>query len=323
MSADLMREAMLSSTQLLLLEVNTKSWAVQRVSQGLRQLFVNHPRVPGTVEGECLLHYVSVSHTSALRDACRGPASNGGDGAVQDLSTADLTIGLRTFGDGFMSIRHCRVQRVASHLSEQELFMLTALTDVPRCITQDRGWSVEKMRDLCGIYEYDATSPLADTLRPWQVEALIDTIENSEGEENWQGLGMGAFRTNDMAAAVLQKLTGLAPALWTSWSDAARKLLFSMLQIHVTFDMKAGCNGIRCLGFGVWGLVYGFAVRALGYWVGIRCLPLLSACVFLSLVSVCECVCTRAGGREGEREGKRGREGGEVNERDREREERV
>ena len=63
------------------------------------------------------------------------------------------------------------MQYVASHLQEQELFMLTALADVPRCITQDRGWSVEKMR---GIYEYDATAPLADTLPPWQVEALID-----------------------------------------------------------------------------------------------------------------------------------------------------
>jgi hypothetical protein len=252
-----MREAMLTSTQLLLLEVNTTSWMVQRVSQGLRLLFANHPRVPGTVEGECLLHYVSVSHTSPLREACRGPASNGGDAAAQGLTTADLTIGLRTFGDGFMSIRQCRVQRLASHHPEQELFILTALADVPRCITQDRGWSVEKMRDLCGIYEYDATAPLADALRPWQVEALIDTIENSEGGANWQGLGIGAMRTNDMAAAVLQKFTGLAPALWTSWSDAAKKFLFSMLQIHVTFDTKAGCNGIRCLGFGVWGLGYG------------------------------------------------------------------
>ena len=252
-SAESMREAMLSSTELLLLEVNTKSWTVQRVSQGLRLLFGNHPRVPGTVEGECLLHYVSFSQTSALRDAFRGPASNsnGGDAAAQDLTTADLTIGLRTYGDGFMSTRQCRVQRVASHLPEQELFMLTALADVPRCITQDRGWSVEKMRDLCGIFEYDATAPLA-TLPPWQVEALIDTIENSESGANWQGLAIGAMRTNDMAAAVLQKFTGLAPALWTSWSDASKKFLFAMLQIHVTFDMKAGSNGIRCLGFGDW-----------------------------------------------------------------------
>jgi hypothetical protein len=278
-SADLMREAMLNSTQLLLLEVNTKSWMVQRVSQGLRLLFANHPRVPGTVEGECLLHYIRVSHTSALRDACRDPASNGGDAAVQDLTTADLTIGLRTFGDGFMSIRQCRVQRVASHLPEQELFLLTALADVPRCITQDRGWSVEKMRDLCGIYEYDATAPLADTLRPWQVEALIDTIENSEGGANWQGLFIGAMRTNDMAAAVLQKYTGLAPALWTSWSEAAKKFLFSMLQIHVTFDMKAGCNGIRCLRFGGWGFEF-------GVWVWYP-LPVTAFRVCISLSCVC------------------------------------
>ena len=54
-------------------EVNTKSWTVQRVSQGLRLLFGNHPRVPGTVEGECLLHYVNVSHTVEFeRGRCSG-----------------------------------------------------------------------------------------------------------------------------------------------------------------------------------------------------------------------------------------------------------
>ena len=51
-----------------------------------------------------------------------------------------------------MSTRQCRVQRVAIDLPEQELLMLTALAEGPRCITQDRGWSEEKMRDLCGIY---------------------------------------------------------------------------------------------------------------------------------------------------------------------------
>ena len=72
-SAESMREAMLSSTELLLLEVNTKSWTVQRVSQGLRLLFANHPRVPDTVEGECLLHYVNVSHTVEFeRGRCSG-----------------------------------------------------------------------------------------------------------------------------------------------------------------------------------------------------------------------------------------------------------
>ena len=68
-----------------------------------------------------------------------------------------------------MSTRQCRVQRVAIDLPEQELLMLTALAEGPRCITQDRGWSEEKMRDLCGICEYEATAPLANTLPPRQV----------------------------------------------------------------------------------------------------------------------------------------------------------
>jgi len=47
--------------------------AVHRVSQGLRLLFANHPRVPDTVEGECLLHYVNVSHTVEFeRGRCSG-----------------------------------------------------------------------------------------------------------------------------------------------------------------------------------------------------------------------------------------------------------
>jgi len=104
-----------------------------------------------------------------------------------------------------MSTRQCRVQRVAIDLPEQELLMLTALAEGPRCITQDRGWSEEKMRDLCGICEYEATAPLANTLPPWQVEALIDTKDNSKGGVNGQGLGIRAMRANDMAAAVLQK----------------------------------------------------------------------------------------------------------------------
>ena len=119
----MMREGMLASSQLLLLEVSTASWAVLRMSRGLRLLFSKHPRGACAIEGECLLHYVEAQDTSVLRAACRAPVGAG---------APEFTIGLRTFEASFTTIRKCRVQRIASHLPEQQLFMLSLLVAVPR-----------------------------------------------------------------------------------------------------------------------------------------------------------------------------------------------
>ena len=239
----MIREGMLSSSQLLLLEVNTTSWAVLRISQGLRLLFRNHARGASTIEGECLLHYVDVADTFALRDARGAPA---GDGAPE------LTIGLRTLQAGFIIVRQCRVQRISTHLPEQELFVLTPLRPVvPRPMGGNWGWSVEKMRDMCGIYEFDFSSPLNATLPPWQLEGILDNIERSFGnrevaaeEASWNSLAEWAWQSNDITGPLLRRLIPQGPARWSAWGEQCRKIIHTILQLHVMFDMKSDRNGI-------------------------------------------------------------------------------
>eukprot|EP00802_Teleaulax_amphioxeia_P002714 Tamp_02717.p1 GENE.Tamp_02717~~Tamp_02717.p1 ORF type:complete len:384 (-),score=76.37 Tamp_02717:2992-4059(-) len=238
----MMREGMLASSQLLLLEVSTASWAVLRTSRGLRLLFSKHPRGACAIEGECLLHYVEAQDTSVLRAACRAPVGAG---------APEFTIGLRTFEASFTTIRKCRVQRIASHLPEQQLFMLSLLVAVPRPVRPDWGWSVAKMRDMCGIYEFDTKSPFAATLPPWQVEPIFDSVERDfvNGApaaamlSSWNAVAELAVRSNIVTAELLQRLVG--PSLvWSSWTEHCRKLLHGLVQLHVFFDVKSDSNGM-------------------------------------------------------------------------------
>ena len=91
---DLFALGMLSSSQLLLLEVEVSGFIVHRMSAGLQAYFRHHPR-DRSIIGECLLHYVDLPSATKLRSAAKNADT------AKSTRTPDRTLGmhicLRTF----------------------------------------------------------------------------------------------------------------------------------------------------------------------------------------------------------------------------------
>jgi hypothetical protein len=91
---DLLALGMLSSSQLLLLEVEVSGFIVHRMSAGLQAYFRHHPR-DRSIIGECLLHYVDLPSATKLRSAAKNADT------AKSTRTPDRTLGmhicLRTF----------------------------------------------------------------------------------------------------------------------------------------------------------------------------------------------------------------------------------
>jgi hypothetical protein len=160
-----------------------------------------------------------------------------GDAATRDAGCETRATGCGTKVADQLAIRNARGRPRGLLLTERAW--------------QDWGWSVAKMRDMCGIYEFDTKSPFAATLPPWQVEPIFDSVERDfvNGApaaamlSSWNAVAELAVRSNIVTAELLQRLVG--PSLvWSSWTEHCRKLLHGLVQLHVFFDVKSDSNGM-------------------------------------------------------------------------------
>jgi hypothetical protein len=135
---DVIAMGMLSSTQLLLIEVDKPRLTVMRISEGLRAFFRHLPRLNAIV-GESICDYVELSSANLLRAVVQeqseaGGGGGGGGGGQEKLqyeyasrSTFDIT--LRTWpAPGLVLSRGFSVQRLALQGSDTELWILSLTT---------------------------------------------------------------------------------------------------------------------------------------------------------------------------------------------------
>jgi len=140
---DVIAMGMLSSTQLLLIEVDKPRLTVMRISEGLRAFFRHLPRLNAIV-GESICDYVELSSANLLRAVVQEKSEAGGGGGqeklqyeyaggqVQQASTSTFDIILRTWpAPGLVLSRGFSVQRIALQGSETELWILSPLVINP------------------------------------------------------------------------------------------------------------------------------------------------------------------------------------------------
>jgi hypothetical protein len=210
-----MAVGLLSSTQLYLLEVEVPGLIVVRIGTASHALFCNHPRDNGIV-GECLLHHVDLPSAKALRIAVAQPANAPKAGQV---SASTLDIQLRTWQHvGIVSITPFSVQRIgareaatgaAGTATATELWMLSPL-DVQPLTSTLFGWTVEKMRDVSGVYAVDAgrsSQPL------WRTIDMTHTMASQKGGDsslNAQNIVIAALTSSDSSKQVIHAI-GMPP----------------------------------------------------------------------------------------------------------------
>jgi len=176
-------EGMLASNRLFLLEVDIRGWIVLRASQGMHALFQYHPGQDKIV-GESLLHYVAISGTKALRAAASETCTPG-------FCPAPFEIHLRTWEHRtHITSSLFRVQRFISQVPFREVLIFTRHTREP--VTTDFGWTVEKMRDLCAVYQFDANRT---TQAPWETEKQLSCIEPANANAGWNEVGLSQVPT--------------------------------------------------------------------------------------------------------------------------------
>jgi hypothetical protein len=138
---DVIAMGMLSSTQLLLIEVDKPRLTVMRISEGLRAFFRHLPRLNAIV-GESICDYVELSSANLLRAVVQEKSEAGGGGGggggqdklqyenargqVQQATRSTFDITLRTWpAPGLVLSRGFSVQRLALQGSETELWILS------------------------------------------------------------------------------------------------------------------------------------------------------------------------------------------------------
>jgi hypothetical protein len=200
-----MAVGLLSSTQLYLLEVEVPGLIVGRISTASHALFRNHPRDNGIV-GECLLHWVDLPSAKALRTA-----------VAQSASTLDIQ--LRTWQHvGIVSITPFSVQRIgareaatgaAGTATATELWMLSPL-DVREPTPTLFGWTVEKMRDVSGVYAVDACRSSQPLWRTIDMTQTMASQKGGGGSLNAQNIAISALTSSDASKQVIHAI-GMPP----------------------------------------------------------------------------------------------------------------
>ena len=229
--------AMLSSP-MLLLEVDVSAWTVVRSSAGVRELYRYHPRGDGTLVGECLLHYIDLADTTALRAAVQQQPC--GPGQVADAPD----ILLRTLmHESHMQCCKFRVQRFGSWTQERELLMLHPLAPTrdfqprlgiePTRCAHAFGWTMEKMRDMSAIYKYDWGRT---TLPPWVLDAQLGHLEAGGGCCQSALARLISMQTSQDVVHSLVTPQGTSPSIFNSWSTRLKTLLHDMCEMHFAFD---------------------------------------------------------------------------------------
>jgi hypothetical protein len=226
-------EGMLSSSQMLLLELDTTRLTVLRVSEGLRRLFRHLPR-DNNIVGECLLHYVDQSSATVLRSSTK-KRSEPGKG-----NTFNMT--LRTWQHHSIVIPMLFVvQRIGSHVPDTELFVLSPLESPLESdsSTLDHGWTIERMRDLCGVYELDASK---STHPPWYTEEVMNSLEPQDAQVGWVNASINSLLSSDSSRLTIQNVAGplgINPFHANSWTGQLKSISMKLTQLHLTFDMKS------------------------------------------------------------------------------------
>jgi len=222
-------EGMLSSSQMLLLELDTTRLTVLRVSEGLRRLFRHLPR-DNNIVGECLLHYVDQSSATVLRSSTK-KRSEPGKG-----NTFNMT--LRTWQHHSIVIPMLFVvQRIGAHVPGTELFVLSPLESDSS--TLDHGWTIERMRDLCGVYELDASK---STHPPWYTEEVMNSLEPQDAQVGWVNASINSLLSSDSSRLTIQNVAGplgINPFHANSWTGQLKSISMKLTQLHLTFDMKS------------------------------------------------------------------------------------
>lgn len=229
--------AMLSSP-MLLIEVDVSAWTVVRASAGVRELYRYHPRGDDTLVGECLLHYLDLADTTALRAAVQQQSC--GPGQVADAPD----ILLRTFThESHMQCCKFRVQRFGSWTQERELLMLHPLAPTrdflprlgiePTRCAHAFGWTMEKMRDMSAIYKYDWSNT---TLPPWVLEEQLGHLEAGGGYCQSALARLFSMQTSQDVVHSLVAPQGTSPSIFNTWSTRLKTLLHDMCEMHFTFD---------------------------------------------------------------------------------------
>lgn len=239
---DIHMHAMLSSSMLFLLEVDVSAWTVLRASAGVRALYRYHPRGGDSIVGECLLHYIDLGDTTALRTAAQKRLAPG-----QVADAPDVL--LRTFmhGGGMQCFRF-RVQRFGSSSQDKELLMLHpfcgqllpevgSMPELSAC-SYSCGWTMEKMRDMSGIYKYDWNNT---TLPPWVLDAQLGHMEAGGGCSQMALVRLFSTQTSKDAVHSLVAPQGTSPTVFNTWSTRLKTLLHNMCEMQFTFFRSDTC----------------------------------------------------------------------------------
>ena len=226
-------EGMLSSSQMLLLELDTTRLTVLRVSEGLRRLFRHLPR-DNNIVGECLLHYVDQCSANVLRSSTK-ERSEPGKGNKFNMT-------LRTWQHHSIVIPMLFVvQRIGAHVPGTELFVLSQLESPLESdsSTLDHGWTMERMRDLCGVYELDASK---STHPPWYTEEVMNSLEPQDAQVGWVNASINSLMSSDSSRLTIQNVAGplgINPSHANSWTGQLKSISMKLTQLHLTFDMKS------------------------------------------------------------------------------------
>jgi hypothetical protein len=228
--------AMLASPNLVLIEVDLHNWTVVRISEGCGALFQKLP-LDHSIIGECLLHYCDLESAKVLRIAGSQRCS---DASESDSANSNqFNIHLRTWEHFTINIRGFRVERFGCKAPDRELFMLSPLDPIPASLTPAFGWTIEKMRDLCGVYQFDTGNT---THPPWNIEEMVDQLERADSHVGWHSIALSSLLSTDIAKLAVEGMAvphGFTPSLFNTWSHRFKGMMMNMLQMHLTFDMKS------------------------------------------------------------------------------------
>eukprot|EP00960_Hanusia_phi_P041729 755138-Hanusia_phi.AAC.4 len=222
---DIMREGMLSSNYLILVELDVTTGEILHCSNGLSKWYQLYP---SDLIGQNFAHFLDTNDVSRFKNFLQLSASK--------ATAKGIKIKMLTFGSKCYEQLECTLRAVQDPMGGRSIFLIDFERDVPRNPCSFPNWSPCLLREMSGIFRFDESQSSGP---PTDVDVQMRKLSRKEQAElGWCHIGVSSLLQTESARAMLDRLAGENTPLG-SMSSAFMRLVMKMVEMHLTFDFNS------------------------------------------------------------------------------------
>ena len=222
---DVMREGMLSSIFLVLVELNVTTGEIIQCSNGLSRWYQLHP---SEIIGQNFAHFLDTNDVHRFKNFLQLSASK--------TTAKGIRVKLLTFGSKCYEQLECTVKAVQDPVNGRSVFLLSFDEEAPKNPDCFPLWSPCLLRGMSGIFRFDESQSSGP---PTDVDGQMRKLSRKENAElGWCQIGVSSLLKTESARAMLDRLAGENRQA-SSISSAFMRLVMKMVEMHLTFDFNS------------------------------------------------------------------------------------